>query len=104
MGYWQSGLEIEKKVCDFKVPLGYLGIIVKNFITEYDHKVSTIFIGELFSTSFPRFVVQSVPFGLAHYSQLGFNDCGTFDSRLMHLLKLRFKSSLLDLKCIRENN
>ena len=26
MGYWQIGLEIEKKVCDFKVPLGCLGL------------------------------------------------------------------------------
>ena len=26
MGYWQNGLEIEKKVCDFKVPLGCLGL------------------------------------------------------------------------------
>ena len=26
MGYWQNGLEIEKKVCDFKVPVGRLGL------------------------------------------------------------------------------
>ena len=26
MGYWQNGLEIEKKVCDFKVTLGCLGL------------------------------------------------------------------------------
>ena len=25
-GYWQNGLEIEKKVCDFEVPLGCLGL------------------------------------------------------------------------------
>ena len=27
MGHWQSGLEIEKRVCDFKVTLGCLGLI-----------------------------------------------------------------------------
>ena len=26
MGYWQNGLEIEKKVCDLKVPVGRLGL------------------------------------------------------------------------------
>ena len=31
MGYWQNGLEIEKKVCDFKVPVGRLGLNKKSF-------------------------------------------------------------------------
>ena len=26
MFYWEHGLELEKKVCDFKVPLGCLGL------------------------------------------------------------------------------
>ena len=31
MGYWQNGLEIEKKVCDFKVPVGRLGLNSHNW-------------------------------------------------------------------------
>ena len=30
---WQSGLEIEKRVCDFKVTLGCLGLTIR----EYQH-------------------------------------------------------------------
>ena len=29
MGYWQNGLEIEKKVCGFKVTLGCLGLNIE---------------------------------------------------------------------------
>ena len=44
MGYWQNGLEIEKKVCDFKVPLGCLGSkktrrsSVKHSLLQYSKK------------------------------------------------------------------
>ena len=32
MGYWQNGLAIEKMVCDFKVPVGRLGLTTKYFV------------------------------------------------------------------------
>ena len=34
MDYWQNGLEIEKKVCDFKVPLGCLGLMLAEEVSR----------------------------------------------------------------------